>query len=794
MAVAALLVASGAWVALAAASAAESAKAELNTMIAEATALDLASLNEPGTYSILTEQSLAVLGHLEEVKARFGLFRPLEFVPVVGGRVEAARNTVEVGVGLAHAAGVVLSAYGNALDDRQLGGQAADGAALGARQRELDGALVSLARASTAAERPLVLSDKERGLVVVSIGVLRSLATVAIESPQAVDDGFAILEAVQNLQGLVTDPIRALSDTGEAEALVATLLDRAEGLSERLSALSEASDDPVGLAIGALAVVTTSSRAAGELLGAAGFVEEGLFSEAFGANVGPKLTAARDGLARAARELKELEALFTGGLGVTLDDSGVLEEGSDSIFVVAEEILEEAGSVVEAMRSLLGYDAPRTYLLLLQNQDEIRATGGFLGATAEIPLSDGVLGPIVFSDSLFVDRPPLINNPPAPVPLYWYLWMGRLLFRDANWNPDFPNSAETLMELYESGKGTPVDGAIASTKLLALDLMDVIGPIPIPGLGRSVTGAEATLYIEGELEYECEERHVSERGKRCFDEDLLPALLQELRSGLDEDQRTGLIDVVVSHLERKDVLLNFREEVAQRLVVANGWAGSVGSPAQDVLMVVDSSLPGHTLAAIQRTWHYSVSVDLGGTSQADLALRFQNHRPLGGSCRQAKPDSGGCYWNFVRVLLSREALNVQAPSAPLHEGSEKLTWGHRELETSQVLFHGGAGLTDLAEVGAYLVIEPGQVLTMPISYDLGPNVVRSVGARSHEYRLQLLKQPGINTDEVEVQVALPAGSRVISASPEGSSIAAESVSWDIRLTKDTEIVLVFESP
>ena len=163
-------------------------------------------------------------------------------------------------------------------------------------------------------------------------------------------------------------------------------------------------------------------------------------------------------------------------------------------------------------------------------------------------------------------------------------------------------------------------------------------------------------------------------------------------------------------------------------------------------------------------------------------------------CRQAAEGGGGCYWNYARVFLSPSAERVQAPIVPLHEGSEKLIWGHRDLRSEQVITHAGAGLRGLVEVGGYVVVEPGTVLTLPLAYALNANVIRSVGPGRYEYRLLLAKQPGVDDDRVRVRVQLPEGARVVASSPPSALAGEGVVTWEQTLVRDAELVVVFVSP
>src|SRR5215213_640984 len=106
---------------------------------------------------------------------------------------------------------------------------------------------------------------------------------------------------------------------------------------------------------------------------------------------------------------------------------------------------------------LLGMQGPRTYLVLVQNSHELRATGGFIAAVGRVSVDGGRLTDFDFEDSyaLYSERS---TYPPAPLPMQQYMGIPLLVMRDANWSPDFPTTAQVARALYAQETGTRVDG------------------------------------------------------------------------------------------------------------------------------------------------------------------------------------------------------------------------------------------------------------------------------------------------------------------------------------------------
>jgi len=76
---------------------------------------------------------------------------------------------------------------------------------------------------------------------------------------------------------------------------------------------------------------------------------------------------------------------------------------------------------------------PQTYLLLMQNEDELRATGGFITSAGTFVVKDGDILNFVIEDSYAFDDPARLY-PPAPWQLQQYMQLPTVLLRDANWS------------------------------------------------------------------------------------------------------------------------------------------------------------------------------------------------------------------------------------------------------------------------------------------------------------------------------------------------------------------------
>ncbi|MCS7207793.1 MAG: hypothetical protein NZ951_07685, partial [Dehalococcoidia bacterium] len=98
------------------------------------------------------------------------------------------------------------------------------------------------------------------------------------------------------------------------------------------------------------------------------------------------------------------------------------------------------------------------------------------------------------------------------------------------------------------------------------------------------------------------------------------------------------------------------------------------------------------------------------------------------------------------------------------------------------------------EVGGYLTVESGTIVTVPLSYRLAPQVVRPLGGGRYVYRLLVQKQPGVDDDQVTVAVRLPPGADLVLATPSPTQRQGPWLVWRTTLLADTTLVVVFAIP
>ena len=324
-----------------------------------------------------------------------------------------------------------------------------------------------------------------------------------------------------------------------------------------------------------------------------------------------------------------------------------------------------------------------------------------------------------------------------------------------------------------------------------VDLIETFGDISVPEKGGVLTRDRAEALTDGFEGYACQPRHASNRGKRCFDEDAFFALKDRLTTtGLSAPLKRSLVETVKEHLDRNNVLIHVFPPTDDSFLWERGWNGAVPTVDHDYIMVIDSSFPGHSTAGVQPSWDYRVSLNPGQPVESQLRIRYKNSDgPKNEICRQFAWDQYHCYWNYLRVYIPPLARDIEMPDVPLHQGALKLIWGYQDADSATVVPSAPTGTSRLTELGAYIVVEPGSVTTIPLRYRLEPEALRPTAPGVYEYRLFIQKQAGMDEDRVSVGVELPKDAEMLETSPRFTSRRGRWLQFDFLLQSDTFIVV-----
>lgn len=226
--------------------------------------------------------------------------------------------------------------------------------------------------------------------------------------------------------------------------------------------------------------------------------------------------------------------------------------------------------------ALLGAQEDKTYLVLFQNNLELRPTGGFIGAFALVTFSKGRLTDINMMDIYLADEQ-MKGNVEPPEPIKKHLNEANWYFRDSNWDPDFPTSAERAEWFLDKEVLVDVDGVIVVDLELIKDIIEIEESLYLTDFNKEITANN--LYEVAQEESE-KDLFPGSKKKAFFLTSLSQGIIDLISSGDLNDFK--LAQTIYTNLEEKHAQVFLHDENSQNAISKAQWGGEVKLPSCDI--------------------------------------------------------------------------------------------------------------------------------------------------------------------------------------------------------------------
>lgn len=452
---------------------------------------------------------------------------------------------------------------------------------------------------------------------------------------------------------------------------------------------------------------------------------------------------------------------------------------------------------LEVLRELplfLGAESPRTYLILTQNSDELRPTGGYINAAGHITFQHGQIVDFVMQDSYEVDDISA-DYPYPPYPIYQYMAADYWVLRDASWSPDFPTTARAAMKLYEMGQKVKVNGVIAFDQQALPFILKGIEPLGVDG--EQVTSNNVIEIMR--------QRWAPEPGqdltgawwlqRKSFMLALAETMQQKFTHNFGAVNVSALISAARQALAEKHILLYMEDPVWARLLTNNNWDGALAPVKGDYLMVVDANLGFNKASAlVERQLTYQVALAEDGSAQAQVKLVYQHPAQRPDNCSPEpryepvyEQNMERCYWNYLRLLAPAKAQLLNGPKV-IVDGQNLLrgesTSGDIDITPEDI---------DKVSWGQLFLLAPQETITLDYAYQLPPNTAHFVDDH-WEYNLFLQKQPGALEPEAQIIVTLPKTARLRASQPQPNKQKGFEITYQVTMDTDQQIKVTYILP
>ncbi len=338
--------------------------------------------------------------------------------------------------------------------------------------------------------------------------------------------------------------------------------------------------------------------------------------------------------------------------------------------------IDEARPIIKVLPQILGYPDSKDYLVIFQNDGELRATGGFMTAFSVLHLESGKVKPEKSDDIYSLDKKLKSHlKPPEPIEKYLFSteYSAKLVpyfyLRDMNFSPDFKVSMETFKTYYDKVPGEyEVDGIITVDTYVLRDLVTILGPVDVPGYGTFTIEPDERCHnipnIICELEYIVDEPLPTQSGNRK--QTILGPMMQQIllkAMGSPKNLWPQLFTTGLRLVKEKHVLFYLTNGEIQQAVEAFNAAGRIKDFEGDYLHINDSNFGGAKANMFtKQSVEQEIEIAESGRVTKTLTIVYENPEPMDDCYLERK--GGLCLnsilRNYFRIYVPQGSKLIEA--------------------------------------------------------------------------------------------------------------------------------------
>lgn len=432
----------------------------------------------------------------------------------------------------------------------------------------------------------------------------------------------------------------------------------------------------------------------------------------------------------------------------------------------------------ELLTAALGLAGEQSYLILSQNSDELRPSGGYISTYGWLVVRNGRI--IDYSYSPTTATSP---NPPAArfaddviVPDWWFQYREPLYAAwDGSWHADFPETAKMAMWFYNTGGNprSPVSGVIAIDILGFEAILEALDEVVVPGFEQVLT-----LDTFRQIIYDIRAEGARSGEHKQFLATIYQQIFNDWQTrSADPDANARLLGAMLKALQEKHIMIYSASSDLNQAIDLLGWSGRQNAGAdRDYLMVVDANMGNKSNRSIIRQVTYDVDIQNDGRLMSRAAVSYDYSARIAALDPAVNGDVHGPldYFNLMQIFV------------PL--GSELTGIDNLTTDPDIVTNEGHTSFVARVEV-PYDSSERFQFIyrTPPLVQNFGPY---------QRYRLLVQKQAGTPANAANVQVTLPQGAAVISVIPEAAAsytLERPIVEFLLQLDQDRSVEIIYQT-
>jgi len=335
------------------------------------------------------------------------------------------------------------------------------------------------------------------------------------------------------------------------------------------------------------------------------------------------------------------------------------------------QLLTQTKPLIKLLPDLLGNPNPKTYMILFQNDAELRPTGGFMTAYAFLKVTKGKIDLLSSFDIYDLDAR-FTKKVPAPDAIKKYLNETYLNLRNSNMSPDFKVSMDLFSKYYNTIPNMlRPDGIIAIDTQFPVEILKIIGPIGVGGWGNFSANTDARCNCP-QVVYALEE--IADRpsntvkvGRKAV---LGPLMNSMMANAIGSPKRLWpkLLNVAMESIKQKHLLFYFFDNKTQQVAEDFNAAGRIVPAAYDYLHINDANLGGaKTDMFITREVEQEIE-SANGTVTKTVSISY-NNPTKGSNCNLEAGQLclNGTYRDYIRLLVPKGSKLISVVGSEVKE-------------------------------------------------------------------------------------------------------------------------------
>ena len=418
------------------------------------------------------------------------------------------------------------------------------------------------------------------------------------------------------------------------------------------------------------------------------------------------------------------------------------------------DVLNFTSSTIDLWPDLLGFRGKKNYLILFENNMELRPGGGFIGSYASLSLDKGKIMSFKIYDTYDADGQ-LKSHIEPPFPVRRYLQSPNWYLRDSNFDADFSKGALASVIFLNSEMHQTFDGVIGVDLSFVKNLLLAIGPVQVLDYDKTVTSENLFQTTQEQVEGNF---FPGSTQKKDFLNSLFKAIQQKLSSAKNISY-LNLLQAFTNSLYEKHIIFAFNNVFLQSVFSINGWGSTLSDnrlnddiSINDFTGISEANFGGNKVNYyITRSVSQNVAIGNDGSINETLKTNFKNSAPISLGAK-------GIYKNYFRVILPQGA-NIT--SIRINEKDQILVNAIIDptvYEPKKFIAPSGLEVNKENEngktiYGFLVIVNPEELKTVEVNYILSSKLNPSKA--QFNYDLKIFKQPGVDSFPYSFTLTLP---------------------------------------